>query len=131
MNKPLSNLKSQHESKNHSAGSGSMNLVYFIYLSYYLIYLSENKFGNTVGFWQLFLLLLDDQALPIGFCSLRAVRPRKKAKQPSSQQKPTKSKSKKPSSSGSHGCRSRNGPSNPADIDELVENCLWISTLTI
>lgn len=46
------------------------------------------------------------------------MRPRKKPKQVSSQQKPSKNKSKKPS--GSQGCKLRTGPSNPADIDELV-----------
>lgn len=46
------------------------------------------------------------------------MRPRKKPKQASSQPKPSKSKSKKPS--GGQGCKHRTGPNTPADIDELV-----------
>lgn len=46
------------------------------------------------------------------------MRPRKKPKQVSSQQKPPKNKSKKPP--GGQGCKLRTGPNNPADIDELV-----------
>lgn len=49
---------------------------------------------------------------------LRTVRPRKKPKQVSSQQKPPKNKSKKPP--GGQSCKLRTGPNNPADIDELV-----------
>lgn len=45
------------------------------------------------------------------------MRPRKKLKQVSSQQKPSKNKSKKPNSQG---CKHRTGPNNPVDIDELV-----------
>lgn len=83
-------------------------------LGVFLCFFCSKQVQYQVTFWWMFLFLRDSQRFLlkqrlIGVCSLPAVRPRrKKTKQSSSQQKPSKSR------------KHRTGTNNPAHIHELV-----------